>query len=91
MTATREQIRATLTLLFEIAQIVCDEYKKTGQPIPQGPMYGALMGRLTLGDFQALMNSLKHQGFIVTGETIAPGPEIEKLLPERKEQRRDQS
>lgn len=80
MTATREQIKAALTLLFDIAQIVCDTYKETGMPVPQGPMYAALIGKIEYGDWQALMNTLRGQGFIVNADTIEPGPEIQKLM-----------
>ena len=78
MTITREQIKATLTLLYTTAQIICDTYRKTNRPIPLGPMYAALTGTITMGDWQALIQSLKQQGFIVTSETIEPGPEIKK-------------
>ena len=81
--ANRESVKAVLNMVVSVAKAVCETYRQTGLPVPQGPMYAALMGVMSIHDFQAMMTMLGRSGFEVTTETITPGPEIMKGIEKR--------
>lgn len=79
-TVSKAAMRDGLTLIIQIAKTVCEGWRETGLPMPQGPMYAALMGKLSLTDFQNIMSILHNQGFNVTHSTIEPGPGLKETL-----------
>lgn len=79
-TASKAAMRDGLTFIIRIAKAVCDMWRETRLPMMQGTMYAVLMDRLTLADFQNIMQILSKQGFDVTDVTIEPGPGLKETL-----------
>ena len=73
-------LKTGVRIVLGIARAVCDEYKATGLPVAQGPMYAAAMGAVTLDGWTGIMRVLAGQGFEVTAKTIQPGPKLRKTL-----------
>jgi len=77
----KKQLEAGVKIIIELARAVCDTYKLTAMPVPLGPLYATLMPTgMTLAHFQRVTESLSNSGFIVTQETIEPGPELKAAL-----------
>lgn len=72
-------------LIRAVAETVLEMWQETGSATPQGPMYAALMGSMSLQEFQAIMDILKGIGFVVTPETIRPGKRIQDSLAKSKD------
>lgn len=58
----------------------CENWRETGRPTPQGPIYATLMGRVSMGQWEQIMAILHGQGFNVTHSTIEPGPGLKETL-----------
>ena len=80
ITVSKAAVRDGLTLIIQIAKTVCENWRETGRPTPQGPIYATLMGRVSMGQWEQIMEILRNQGFNVTHSTIEPGPALKETL-----------
>ena len=86
MQTTRAEIMTATRVVVEVARAICDTWKETRLPVPQGPIYMALKERNAiqgLEGFQSILRLLAKSGFYCTQETIEPGPVLQEALTVR--------
>lgn len=59
MSATRDQINQTIAAI----QIVASAIQEVGE-VPSGHLYAALMGKLTINDYNYIIDTLKGAGVV---------------------------
>lgn len=73
---TREQIKAVATVSKAILEII----QETGGG-PEGHLYAAVMGDISLDQFNQLMRPLYHaQALTVSNHFVKPGPKLDSTM-----------
>ncbi len=64
MTATKEQIAATISIIKEVGEIIREHKQTALGGVPSGELYTRLMGMMSLNSYQSIIGCLKKAGLV---------------------------